>query len=295
MNFLVFFAIVAISGLTGAAYAQAGDAEQKRIEVSVGDKISVTHELAGSGSPSSLLLIKGEVSNLKVTGRDGADILYEITEGTEGAVIDLAPTVNGAEVKYELTGVTSIENGVTRVWDFRYIGTTTFVFPDTIEIVFNNNSPIYLKDAKGINCHGCETVLEFVPGEKKITKEIAWEDEEFEVEILTSSEISSFNFDQPTRSISFDYESPGRWATLIVPLELLGDPYQIWLDDKRLLTNQFIAGEDRAGLSIKPATAGTVTVIGATVIPEFSVLIPVVIVGIVMVMAVQLKSRIILR
>ena len=45
--------------------------------------------------------------------------------------------------------------------------------------------------------------IEFYSNESKIIEEVTWEENEFDVEIITDSKIQSFNFNQAEKSISF--------------------------------------------------------------------------------------------
>ena len=56
--------------------------------------------------------------------------------------------------------------------------------------------------------------------------------------------------------------------------ELLGGPYVILLDDEQIKYTKFVQKENIISLNLKPETTGQVTIIGTTVIPEFSMFIP---------------------
>ena len=64
---------------------------------------------------------------------------------------------------------------------------------------------------------------------------------------------------------------------------------------EKILKNEFTVDENHIGLSIKPKSAGTVTIIGTSVVPEFPIIVPLMIIGITMVIVLQLRSKIILR
>jgi hypothetical protein len=56
--------------------------------------------------------------------------------------------------------------------------------------------------------------------------------------------------------------------------ELLGGPYVTLLDDEKIKYTKFVRDEGIVSLNLKPETTGQVTIIGTTVIPEFSMFIP---------------------
>ena len=56
--------------------------------------------------------------------------------------------------------------------------------------------------------------------------------------------------------------------------ELLGGPYVTLLDDEKIKHTKFVRDGGIVSLNLKPETTGQVTIIGTTVIPEFSMFIP---------------------
>jgi len=183
------------------------------------------------------------------------------------------PSNDDSIIEYDLKHVLIQTNGVW-TWSFRYLETTSFSFPNEANLIFSNERPIYLDEKKGISCHGCQMVLEFSINEPKNFKNVIWEDEEFVVEILTHADIDNFVFDQPTKSISFDVSNKNQFVTTIIPLELLWNPYIVLLDNEKILFHQYINNGTHIWLSLKPETSGEITIIGATVIPEFPIIAP---------------------
>jgi len=137
-------------------------------------------------------------------------------------------------------------------------------------------------------------VLEYVSNEKKSTEKVIWEDKEFDVEIWTSANVSLFNFNQPSKSISFDFDDSAHYATLIIPLELLWNPYQAWIDDEKIRTEIFNVNETHKGVVLKPGDSGNISIVGTSVIPEFPIIIPLFL-GIMMVIVLQFRNKIILH
>ena len=279
---------------TADAQLGIGDpAQHKKLEVIIGDEgqVHVVHEVKKSNSARTVTLIEGTMSNLQVIDVDGNEVEHGVSGGFGGAIVTIFPTSEDVIIEYDLDNVMFQNNRITWTWHFLHLQTTTFIFPESVDLVLVNDSPVYLKDAKKFNCHGCEMVLEFVVDEVKSIEKVIWEDKEFEVEIWTSGGVSSFNFNQPSKSISFDFDGSAHLVTLIIPLELLWDPYQALLDDEKILTNVFQVDENHKGVSLKPKSSGNVSIVGTTVIPEFPIVIPLVI-GITMVIALQFRNKI---
>ena len=116
--------------------------------------------------------------------------------------------------------------------------------------------------------------IEFYSNESKIIKEIVWEENKFYVEIITNSNIDKFNFDQESKSINFETNQKNKFITITMPEELLGGPYVTLLNDEKIVHSKFIRDESNISLNLKSETAGKITIIGTTVIPEFSMFIP---------------------
>ncbi len=55
---------------------------------------------------------------------------------------------------------------------------------------------------------------------------------------------------------------------------MLGGPYLVLLDDEKINYQQQVKDEKNVLLSINPQSTGEITIIGTTVIPEFSMFIP---------------------
>jgi hypothetical protein len=77
-------------------------------------------------------------------------------------------------------------------------------------------------------------------------------------------------------------------------LGLLWNPYQVFLDDQKILNHEFYQNDTHVWLNIKPKTVGTIEIIGISAIPEFSLLLPLVL-GITIVIGFQAKNKINLR
>jgi hypothetical protein len=156
-------------------------------------------------------------------------------------------------------------------WNYLYLANTLFFLPEKTDLIFVNGSPINLADANGINCHGCRAKLEYQLDKTEMVKQVQWEDKKFDVRIITTANISSFEFDQPNKKISFDTNNTNRYITLIIPKELLQNPYEVFLNEKKLLNHEFFSDETNAWISVKPNETGTVDIIGTSAIPEFPI------------------------
>ncbi len=149
-------------------------------------------------------------------------------------------------------------------------------------------------DENNIRCHGCDVLLEYVIDEPIVEKQATWEGKNFQVLFRSLVEVNSFNFTQSAKSISFDISQANKPITMIIPLELLWSPYVVNMNDQNLTDYEIFQNSTHAWVSIYPKETGKITLIGTTVVPEFSALIPL-IVGMIMIIILPLRNKINLR
>ncbi len=136
--------------------------------------------------------------------------------------------------------------------------------------------------------------LNFYSNEPKTIEKVVWEENEFDVEIISDSKIQSFNFNQPEKSISFEINDENKFVTITMSEELLGGPYVTLLNDEQIKYSKFIRDENIVSLNLKPEITGQITIIGTTVIPEFSMFIPL-IMGFMIILMVPIMRKFTLR
>ena len=266
-------------------------AQTVEVNISENGTVHVTHDIKQRNQVNQVTLVKGTMKNLKVVDERGNEPQYA-TVGAES--ITLFPRNSDVTIEYDLDDSGLEKIGETWRWHFLYIGSPILIFPEKVDLVFANQKPVKIDDARGMRCHGCGVVIEYVLDEPIQKKMVQWEDREFIIEIRTLEEISSFSFDQPRRSISFDVNEGNQFVTLIIPLELLWKPYDVYLNQENILKHEFWSNETHAMLNVKPKTTGTLLIIGYSVVPEFPILIPLFL-GLTAVILIQLKNRTSLR
>jgi len=287
--------IISIISITPQAFAQisfGAPAEHVSIRVTIEENgdVRVVHVVKKSNENVQVKMLPGTIENLQVVDEAGNEIQHAVSGYS---IITLFPPKVNFGVEYDLKDVLILKDGVW-TWDFLYTESKNgveFYFPDEFDLIFVNDRPVRIVNAKGMICHGCDMFLEYVIDEPIILKEVEWEEQKFPVSIRTLDEINSFNFDQPRRSLSFETTQEDRFITLIIPLELLWNPYQVYLDDQKILKHEFYQNSTHVWLNIKPDNAGTIEIIGISAIPEFSILLPLVL-GITIVIGFQAKNKI---
>lgn len=293
--------IISSVPLVSAQLTLGEPAIQKLIKITIDEKgeAHVLHEIKKSQKVVQVDTIDGTISNLKVIDEEGNNVEYG-TVGIENVTgITIFPSEEDVIIEYDLDDALFYKDGMW-VWDFYNEETTTIIFPKGVDLLFVNNSPVLLQDAKGITCYGrsqnaiCDAYIEYVINESAMLTKVQWEDRNFVVGIRTLAEISSFNFDQPTKSMSFNVNGDKQLITLIIPLELLWSPYEVYLDDQKILKHEFFSNSTHVWLNIRPENSGTIQIIGTSVVPEFPLFVPFFI-GISAVILLQLRNKLNLR
>lgn len=277
MNSKIFVILVIISlvSVIPVSYAQvtiSDPAEQKLVEVRINSdgSVHVIHVIDSAKTPRQVDLISGTVSDILVTDEQGDE--KQFAEIGNNSVL-IMPSNEDSILQYQLEDVISEIEGM-QTWNFLYLESTNFILPQEVDLLFANERPVYLDDKKGIACHGCQMVLEYSTNESRAYENVKWKEEEFLVEIRSQNNIDEFIFDQPSKSITFEITGENRFVTTIIPLELLWEPYTVFLDDEKILSHQYINNGTHVWVNIKPDTSGQVSIVGTTVVPEFPVIAP---------------------
>ncbi len=265
-----------------------------QIQINDDNSVHVIHLVFRNSQTQTATLIGGTLSNLQVSGEDGNDVEYAKGGFGEVGTINIFPARQDVTIEYDLADLLILKENVWTMENFYFPKEILFMFPEDLDLVFVNENPVYLGalDAKAIRCHGCSTTLEYIVNEPIIFQDVVWEDKKFTVEIRTLAEISSFNFEQQTKTLSFDVNDENQFVTLKIPLELLWNPYMVYLGNeiKQILNHELIVEEGFVQLNIRPDTTGTIRIVGTTVIPEFPLFMPLLI-GIIMVIAIHSKKN----
>jgi len=275
------FSLILVIPMSHAQLTIGGNAEQKLIEMKldIDGTVSVKHVVSSSNMPVTVQLFSGTISNLVIINEKGEDmfenganagIAYD-PQGNQSIVI--FPSKQNSIIEYNLESIIPEDNLLTI--QTSYAETYSIIFSDEIEMIFLNNNIIFLENKKGISLnHGGSATIQYYSNTPKIIKEVQWEENEFDVEIITDSKIDKFNFEQTSKSISFQVNEEDKFVTIIMSEELLGGPYLIFLDDEKIKFNKTMKNENNIVLNIKPEVSGEIVIIGTTVIPEFSMFIP---------------------
>ena len=261
--FIILVFIIAIPSVNAQEISMGDKAEQKSINVVINssNEVHVKHVIASSNSPKQIELIKGTVTNIIVSDEEGKEKQFGIIGDNTGVMI--YPSEQNTNVEYDLGNVLFLKDNVW-TWDFRYLEKTSFMIPKEVNSVFVNNKLVYLGEKNGITCHGCQMTLEYSINEPKILENIKFENKEFLIETRTFAEINQFNFDQSTKSISFEVNGKNQFVTVIIPLELLPKQHNVFMGDEKILFHEYNNGT-HVWLNIRPNNSGNVSIIDSTI------------------------------
>jgi predicted secreted protein with PEFG-CTERM motif len=269
----IILALLLVSGIFSyAAFAQEikiGEpaVQQVSIRISENGDAHVTHEVKKTKTPKQVEFLSPDFTNFTIIDDEGAEPMYAEAGGENPGIV-LFPTNEDVIIEYDIEGIVQ-EKGGLWMWDYVYLADTSFFLPEGVDLFYVNENLVRLGDQKGFLCHGCQVKLEYELEPTILTKQLSWEGKTFDVKIITQTDISDLALDQPKKTISFDVTEPNKYVTLIIPRDLLWNPYEVSLNDKLILKQERVDSDNNVWLHIIPNETGTVTILGVSVVPEF--------------------------
>ena len=271
MNYsiLVFSIIFSVLIILPSANAQIfDDSKQRSIEVKINSlgEVKVTHVVAKQNEPHQIALLDGKKENLIVMDEEEEEIQYGTIGDNESLMI--FPSKKDVIVKYDLIDELVMKDSLWTL-DFLYLQSTSFLLPEEADLIYVNNKPVMLGDKKGIMCHGCQMILEYSLKEPKISEKIKTLDEEFSFEIRTFAEVDQFGLNQEQNGLNFEIFGENKFVTITIPVNFLAQPYEVFLDDEKIIFHDYIENGTHVWVNIRPESSGTVSITG-TIIPDVS-------------------------
>jgi len=268
-RFLIFSIIFSFVIITPLAYAQILDENsmQKSVKVEINSEgeIHVTHEVRASNIPHQIDLIKGKINNLTIEDPEGNELQFGVIN--ENSIM-IFPSKENVTIEYDLSDVLSIENNFW-LWDFLYLESTSFYFPEGVDLVFVDDKPAFLGNKKGIICHGCQMKLEYSLNEPKFIKEVKINDEKYPVEFRTWTDVNNFYFDKDIGGLNLQINEDNSFVTTTIPKKLISGPYSVLLDNQKIIFHKYYENATHVWLNVRPQHSGEISILG-TVIPDFN-------------------------
>ena len=257
--------------------------EQQSIVFEVGKQsdVRVKHVIeAGewnSDRPRIIEILPGAQSNLSVVDEDGDRLGFSYDKETfeESNFIILNQKLGGYDliVEYDLENFMELKNGLWKM-EILFPFDVTVMVEEEMELIFINSRPIDVSDAKGINCIGCGMSFEFFENDQMIEKEILFNQQKFEIGVLSNKEILNLQFvGGGSQILNFDVTNDDQIFVLKIPLKLLKNPFDVYLTEKndmeldqidKIRKTEFAQDETHVNLSFRTNNEGTISVLGAT-------------------------------
>ena len=279
ISIFAIFTLILVIPTANAQLSLGGEAKQDLIEIKLNPEgeINVKHIVRSSNVGSTLLIFDNAIiPDQNFTGENelGEEIqLGIIDDGLGNKSIFILPSKYNAIIEYSLEDMILKDNLFTTT--ISYHEKFDVIFDESIEMFFVNNNSIFLDDKKGIAVNGGgDAKIEFYSNPSKILKEIIWDENKFDLEIIGDAKIERFNFDQASKSISFEITDKSKFVSIKLSEELLGGPYLTLLNDEKIKHTKYVNNKNIILLNIMPESKGTITIIGTTVIPELSMFLP---------------------
>jgi len=261
---VLVLALITVIPAASAQLSLGTEANQKLIEVKLNKSeiVNVKHIISASGVPVSVNLFDGVIAeSIIVTNSNGDENQFGLVGYGEALEsITIFPSESDIIIKYNLEDAsTSYEN----LWTVRigYSETFDILFSKEIDMFFFNNTIIQLENKNGITANGGgNAIIQYYNKIPKIIEEVSWEQNKFDIEIITNSKIDNFNFNQESKSITFDINEKNKFLTISMEEELVGSPYVILLNNEKILYNKSLNKENYVLLSMKPQAVGEITI-----------------------------------
>ena len=296
MNKIIITSLMVLAlAVIPIADAQFGTpAYQKLTQLTIdeSENIQAKHVTGVSNSPVSVNLFEGAITDsITVTNEEGKELEFGITNMTDYGAVTIFSPHQSAIVKYDLKNMfREVDNLLTL--NIGYPKTFSILFSEKTELIFLNDQIIQLGDKKGISINtggyvnvdyydkipkiieladkkgisvngGGYVNVEYYSKTPKHIEEVIWKENKFDIEIITDSDIEKFNFDQKSKSISFQINEKNKFVTVTMEEELLGDPYVILLNDEKIVHTKSISKENYVSLSMKPQVVGEIIIGGS--------------------------------
>ena len=271
---ILFLALVTIIPTASAQLSFGVEAYQRLIEVELNKSeiANVKHVVAASDVPVNLNVFDGViVESITVTNDNGDEKEFGLVgygEALESITIFASNT--DSIIKYNLEDASTLYENL---WTSRiaYPEAFSVLFSEEIDLFFLNNNIIELGNKKGIAVNsGGNVIIQYYDKIPKIIEEVSVEEDKFNVEIITNSKINEFNFDQESKSISFQVNEKNKFVTISMEEELVGSPYVTLLNNEKILYNKSVNKENYVSLSMKPQAVGEITISNSEYIQDLT-------------------------
>ena len=238
-------------------------------------------------APKLIKTLPGEHSNLEVWDEDEdflpKGFVGQTFEESEYVIAGQKPSLRyDLLVEYDLKNFLEFKDGMWKK-EISFSQDVVLLFDDEIDLVFINSRPIDLSKANGINCFGCNAVVEFFDGAKPEIKKVYKPEtkideltnigQEFSLEFFSDGEINNLNYLHELDYLAFNVNRDNQLVSVKIPLNLLLTPYHVYLTEKdqeilvegdKIRKTEFSQTETHANVSFRAATEGVIHIVGSS-------------------------------
>ena len=275
---VLVLALITVIPTASAQLSLGIEANQKLIEVELNasEIVNAKHVIAASNIPVSVNLFNGVIlESITVTNGNGVEKEFGLLNNEKGnQSITIFPSKSNIIIKYDLEDISTLYENL---WTVRieYSETFSVLFSEEIDLFFLNNNIIQLQNKNGISVNGGgNALIQYYDKIPKIIEEVSWKEDKFNVEIITDSKITEFNFDQESKNISFQVNEKNKFVTVTMEEKFSGSPYVILLNDEKIKYTKSISKENYVSLSMKPQTVGEIIITGSEYTDSISKITP---------------------
>ena len=227
--------------------------------------------------PRVIEIIPGAHSNLTVVDEDGDIFSFshnaETFEDSKYIILNQKLGNYDLIAEYTLHNFMELKDGI---WtkELKFREEVIVMIEDEIELIFANSRPIDVSDAKGINCIGCNMMLEYFDTEKFSSKEIISSNDKFTIDFLSNGEIFETEFiEGGTQLLNFNVKEMDQLFVIKIPLKYLLNPYDVYFTEKddasldqidKIRKTEFAQDDTHVNVSFRTLGEGTVSIVGAT-------------------------------
>jgi len=267
---LVIFALIALP-VSNAQFGEPAYQKLTQLMIDESENIQAKHVIDFSDKPVMVNLFEGAIiESITVTNEDGEELEFGISGISDYGSITIFSAQKNTIVKYNLENMLRQSDNLLTL-NIGYPKAFSILFSEKTELIFLNNQIIQLGDKKGISVNnGGYVNVDYYSEIPKHMEEVSWKENKFDVEIITDSEIDKFNFDQESKSITFQINEKNEFVTVTIEEELLGGPYIILLNNEKILYTKSISKENYVSLSMKPQAEGEIMISNSEYIDDLT-------------------------
>ena len=248
----------------------------------------ITQGTWAADTPKLVKTLPGEHSSLEVWDEDEdylrpMGFVGQTFEESEYVIVGQKPSLRyDLLVEYDLKNFLEFKDGMWKK-EISLPQDVILLFDDEIDLVFINSRPIDLTTAKGINCFGCNAVVEFFDGAKPEIKKVQIDEtkieeltnagQEFSLEFFSDGEINNLNYLHELDYLAFNVNRDNQLVSVKIPLNLLLTPYHVYLTEKdqeilvegdKIRKTEFSQTETHANVSFRAPTEGVIHIVGSS-------------------------------